>query len=423
MALSNHLLERLARHVVRKGDLTIHFADGRTARFGDGAEPRAAFSLTDNGAARALALNPVLHLGELYMNGRLKPDGCTLTELLELLLWNTARSGPTRLGRFQEALRLLRRRIDQYNPAPRAKRNVAHHYDLDDGLYDLFLDADKQYSCAYFEQPGMSLEEAQAAKKRHIAQKLLLKPGQRVLDIGSGWGGLALSIAQATPDARVTGVTLSEHQLSISRARAEAAGLSDRVEFRLADYRALEGQFDRIVSVGMLEHVGVGFYQRYFDEVRRLLTPDGVALIHAIGRTGPPRATNPWVAKYIFPGGYIPSLSEVLPRIELAGLVASDIEILRLHYAETLRAWRERFLANRDRAAAIYSDRFCRMWEYYLASSEMAFRTGELIVFQIQLLREAGSAPLTRDYMSAPDTAAAFAASPIGTLPKKSSSK
>ncbi len=286
----------------------------------------------------------------------------------------------------------------QWNPAPRARANVAHHYDLSARLYDLFLDADRQYSCAYFARPDMSLEEAQLAKKRHIAAKLLLRPGMRVLDIGCGWGGMALTLARDY-GVQVTGVTLSEEQLKLARERAAKAGLSDRAEFHLMDYRDVEGPFDRIVSVGMFEHVGVPHYRAYFAKVQALLAEDGVALIHTIGRSQPPGSTSPWIDRYIFPGGYVPSLSEAMSAVEKAGLVTADIEVWRLHYAETLRHWHDRFVARQDEARALYDARFCRMWRYYLIASELTFRLNAQVVFQLQLARRQEAVPLTRDYL------------------------
>jgi cyclopropane-fatty-acyl-phospholipid synthase len=289
-------------------------------------------------------------------------------------------------------------RLLQHNSHRRSRRNVAHHYDLSGQLYDLFLDADKQYSCAFYELPGDSLETAQLNKKRRIAAKLDLKPGQRVLDVGSGWGGLSLHLAQ-TADIDVTGVTLSEEQLKIANARARDSGLSERVRFNLQDYRDVSGPFDRVVSVGMFEHVGVGHFDQFFRKLSSLLTDEGVALIHSIGRSDGPGATNPWIAKYIFPGSYTPALSEVLPAVERAGLYVTDIEILRLHYASTLADWRRRFVANWDRAKELYDERFCRMWEFYLAGCEMGFRHQGLMVFQLQVAKRVDALPLTRDYM------------------------
>ncbi len=314
-----------------------------------------------------------------------------------------SRGGMPTLG-LRNVIARLTRRLAQFNPASRSRRNVAHHYDLNGRLYSLFLDRDRQYSCAYFLRGDETLEEAQAAKKRHIAAKLCLdRPDLEVLDIGSGWGGMALTLARDY-GARVTGITLSTEQLAEATARAAAEGLSDRVKFELLDYRAMNRKFDRIVSVGMFEHVGVGHFDNFFDVVKRNLAPDGVALIHAIGRFTPPDATSAWITKYIFPGGYCPSLSEVFPAIERSGLFTTDAEILRLHYAETLRHWRRRFAANRDAITTIYDERFCRMFEFYLTASELSFRRDSLMIFQIQLANSQTAVPLTRDYIHAAET-------------------
>src|SRR3990172_3404684 len=331
------------------------------------------------------------------MNGTLTVEGGTLYDLLDLAGRNIAGldSHPLSALRtwFGKALRV----VHTYNPVPRARRNVAHHYDLSGEPYDLFLDADRQFSCAYFVGDNDSLEVAQDNKKLHIASKLLLEPGQRVLDIGSGWGGLALYLARLA-DVDVTGVTLSAEQQRVAERRAKEAGLSDRVRFHLRDYREVTGRYDRIVSVGMFEHVGIAHFGAYFRKVRELLTEDGVALLHSIGRMDPPGATDPWIRKYIFPGGYTPALSEVAAVVERSGLWIADIEILRLHYAKTLREWRRRFLANRDKACALYDERFCRMWEFYLTGCEIAFRHIGQMVFQMQLARHQDAVPLTRDY-------------------------
>jgi cyclopropane-fatty-acyl-phospholipid synthase len=296
-------------------------------------------------------------------------------------------------------MRYLFRRLQHFNPRSRARHNVAHHYDLDGRLYRLFLDGDEQYSCAYFEAQDQSLDDAQLAKKRHLAAKLRINPGAKVLDIGCGWGGLALYLAEIA-GAQVTGITLSQEQYKRAQNRAVERGLSRDTAFRLVDYRDVDGRFDRIVSVGMFEHVGVGFYDVFFRRCAELLADDGIALLHTIGRSGPPSITNPWIAKYIFPGGYIPALSEVLPAVQRAGLLVSDVEILQLHYAETLKAWRERFLAHRDEVVRLYDQRFVRMWEFYLACSEMAFRGSDMVVFQIQLAKHKGVTPATRDYIA-----------------------
>ena len=394
------LLDKYLRHLVRFGSLSVTYPDGTTQRYGAQGAQSPAVNLTvhDTATLRALALNPHLALGEAYMDETLTIENDDLHGLLELAMRNIAAGHDSWLSHLQERFRDLTRGFSQRNQARRSKSNVAHHYDLSAELYDLFLDADRQYSCAYFRTPQDTLEQAQAQKKAHIARKLLLRPGMTVLDIGCGWGGMALTLAQEH-GANVLGVTLSEEQLKIARARAEAAGLADRVRFELTDYRAVQGQFDRIVSVGMFEHVGAPNFQTYFNTVNRLLADDGVALIHTIGRFTPPGSTNPWITKYIFPGGYIPALSETAAAIERSGLITTDIEVWRLHYAETLRHWSERFLAQRAAAAALYDERFVRLWKFYLAASEQTFRFGGQNVFQIQLARDIQTVPQTRDYL------------------------
>jgi cyclopropane-fatty-acyl-phospholipid synthase len=348
-------------------------------------------------AQRAVLLDPELKLGEAYMDGALVVERGSIADVLEVLLGQGPFVTPNwELPRF---LRYVLRRLQQFNWRGRARHNVAHHYDLDGRLYSLFLDGDQQYSCAYFESPDVSLDDAQLAKKRHLAAKLRLRPGAQVLDIGCGWGGLALYLAEIT-GAQVTGITLSQEQFQRAQARAMERGHTRDTTFRLIDYRDVEGRFDRIVSVGMFEHVGVGFYDTYFRQCAKLLADDGVMVLHSIGRSSPPSITNPWIAKYIFPGGYIPALSEVLPAIERAQLLVSDVEVLQLHYAETLKAWRERFLAHRDEVLRLYDQRFVRMWEFYLACSEMAFRAGDMVVFQIQISKHKGLVPATRDYIA-----------------------
>jgi cyclopropane-fatty-acyl-phospholipid synthase len=304
-----------------------------------------------------------------------------------------------RWAKLQWWLRYLVRRARQFNPRGRSKDNVARHYDLDGRLYSLFLDADRQYSCGYFETPDTSLEDAQLAKKRHLAAKLLVEPGDRVLDIGSGWGGLGLYLAEMT-GADVTGITLSNEQFQLSNARAAEKNLARSARFLLEDYRDVPGPFDRIVSVGMFEHVGVDFYETYFRRCAELLSDDGIMVLHSIGRSHPPDVTNPWIAKYIFPGGYIPALSEVIPVIERVGLLVCDVEILRLHYAETLKAWRERFMARRDEAVRLYDERFAKMWEFYLACSEMSFRKQNMMNFQLQITKRQDVVPMTRNYIT-----------------------
>jgi cyclopropane-fatty-acyl-phospholipid synthase len=385
--------------IVKHGSLTVIRQDGKRMEFGDGTGEPVVIRFHDRTAPTEIALNPYLKLGEAFMDCRLTVDKpSTIYELLDLLTSNLGQSFAGPVFEIYGAIRRMKRRIDQRNPVGRAEKNVAHHYDLDGGIYDLFLDRDKQYSCAYFQRPGMSLEEAQIAKKRHIAAKLGIEPGMRVLDIGCGWGGMALTLAEET-GAEVVGVTLSREQLKVAQRRAEERGLGAQVEFRLQDYRLIKENFDRIVSVGMFEHVGVGHYREYFDRVTNLLTHDGAALIHTIGRLDGPGSTNPWIAKYIFPGGYIPALSEMSGVVERTGLFMTDVEILRLHYAETLREWRRRFMERRETAARIYDERFCRMWEFYLAGSETSFRNEGMVVFQMQLAKKIDALPLTRDYM------------------------
>ena len=393
------LFSSLLKTIIKHGALTVVSADGRTREFGDGQGPRVTVRLHDKSVATEMALNPYLKLGEAYVDGRLTIDPpATIYEFLDLLTANlgTRFAGP--VFEIYGALRRAKRRFDQHNPIGKAQKNVAHHYDLDGGIYDLFLDADKQYSCAYFARPDMTLEEAQTAKKRHIAAKLRIEPGMRVLDIGCGWGGMALTLAEEA-GADVVGVTLSHEQHKVARRRAEERGLAGRVDFRLQDYRTLTEHFDRVVSVGMFEHVGVGHHREYFNRVHDLMTDDGVALIHTIGRLDGPGSTNPWIAKYIFPGGYIPALSEVAGAAERSGVWMTDVEVLRLHYAETLREWRRRFIEKRETAARIYDEKFCRMWEFYLAGSETSFRNEGMCVFQMQLARKIETLPLTRDYM------------------------
>jgi cyclopropane-fatty-acyl-phospholipid synthase len=395
----NAVFKAFLRRLVRKGRLEVESADGTVETFGDGAGPVLGVKLLDHAAEWKLMLNPALSLGELYTDGRLIVTQGDLYSLLELGARDLAELEGLPWVKALNKARMAFRGLHQHNNRRRAKRNVARHYDLDARLYQLFLDSDRQYSCAYFEYPGQSLDDAQTAKKRHIAAKLLPEDGVTVLDIGCGFGGLALYLA-GVAGARVIGVTLSEEQFAVAKNRARQAGLADRVEFRLQDYRDVSETFDRIVSVGMFEHVGVDRYDEFFTKVRGLLKADGVTLLHSIGRNSVPGATNPWIRKYIFPGGYIPSLSEVLPAVERSGVYVTDIEILRLHYAETLRAWRERFMARRDEAAKLYDERFCRMWEFYLAGSETSFRVDGNMVMQLQLAKRQEFVPLARDYIS-----------------------
>jgi cyclopropane-fatty-acyl-phospholipid synthase len=376
--------------------MTVTTASGYRFTCGDGTGQPVALRFVTRAAERRVLLDPELAFGEVYTDGELIVEQGSIADVLAVAL-DQPDMAP-RWAKLQWWLRYLIRNIQQFNPRGRAKDNVARHYDLDGRLYSLFLDADKQYSCAYFETPDASLDDAQLAKKRHLAAKLLIERGHRVLDIGSGWGGLALYLADMT-GADVTGITLSHEQLEVSKARASEANRKPGATFLLEDYRDVPGPFDRIISVGMFEHVGVDHYDTFFKRCAELLTDDGVMMLHSIGRSEGPGITNPWIAKYIFPGGYIPALSEVLPCIERAGLLVCDIEILRLHYAETLKAWRNRFLARREEATALYDERFVRMWEFYLAASEMSFRKQAVMNFQIQITKRQGVVPMTRDYI------------------------
>ena len=397
------LVKASFRHMMRHGCLTILEPNGRAYTCPAHPTDRSqtgTLAFRTRRAQRRMVTNPGANFGELYMNGELEiPDG-RLYDLLELLMRNLNYGGGSPADTLMSALRHPSRKLQQLNLAGRARRNVAHHYDLDGRLYSLFLDKDRTYSCAYFPTGRETLEEAQAAKIRHIAAKLHLdRPGLDVLDIGSGWGGLAIALAR-DHGARVTGITLSTEQLEESRARARAAGLEHQVRFELMDYRDWHTPVDRIVSVGMFEHVGIAHYRRFFRTIRENLRPGAVAVIHAIGRAHGPGTTNKWLAKYIFPGGYSPALSEVVPHAEREHLWITDLEILRLHYAETLRHWRRRFAANRDTIASIYDERFCRMFEFYLAACEVTFRQADHVVWQMQLSNCNDSLPITRAYMA-----------------------
>ena len=393
-------MDRLLRYFlgqfIRRGSITFTTASGMKFTCGDGSGPQVAARFTTARAERQILLNPELQLGEAYMDGTFVMEQGSIADALAIFLGQP--DMVPRWARVQWWLRYLGRRARQLNLRSRSRDNVAHHYDLDGRLYSLFLDADRQYSCAYFASPEMTLDDAQIAKKRHLAAKLLLKRGDRVLDIGSGWGGLGLYLAEMT-GADVTGVTLSTEQLQVSNARAAEQHLERSARFLLQDYRDIPGPFDRIVSVGMFEHVGVAFYETFFKRCAELLSDDGGMLLHSIGRSTGPDVTSPWIRKYIFPGGYIPALSEVMPAIEKAGLLICDMEILRLHYAETLKAWRDRFMARREEAVRLYDETFARMWEFYLAASEMSFRVQNMMNFQLQLTKRQGIVPMTRDYI------------------------
>ncbi|MFT8522536.1 class I SAM-dependent methyltransferase [Gluconobacter oxydans] len=395
------ILDFVLRKFIQTGSLRVTFSDG-TVRTYRGRKPglEAGLQLLNKQAERALIINSGLAFGEEYMAGSIVPDGCTLETLLTVLMENINGHGHV-FEEIEDRLRYVTRAWKTLNSLKKSRSNVAHHYDLNGTLYDLFLDKDRQYSCAYFAREDMTLEEAQIAKKRHIASKLNLdRPGLEVLDIGCGWGGMALTLAKDY-GAKVLGITLSREQLEVARKRAKEEGLEGQVRFELIDYRNLHQQFDRIVSVGMFEHVGPPQFEAFFKQLKACLKPDGVALIHSIGRMDGPGTTNPWIQKYIFPGGYSPALSETLAAIERSGLWMTDCEVLRLHYARTLAEWRKRFDANRDKIQALYDERFVRMFEFYLVGAELAFRVQGHMNFQLQLTRSIDAVPFTRDYMFA----------------------
>jgi cyclopropane-fatty-acyl-phospholipid synthase len=397
------LVEKLLSRAKLTGRLEMIDADGVRHVFGNGQGPDICVRLTDKALHTKIFLHPELVVGEAYTDGTFIVERGTLRDFLVFFFENKRAIRGHPLQKLVNTTLKRVKRLHQRNDASLARANVSHHYDLSNDLYKLFLDRDMHYSCAYFED-GDDLEAAQQRKLRHIAAKLDLKPGQRVLDIGCGWGGMALYLARAA-DIEVLGVTLSTAQLELARARAKERGLDNRVRFELIDYREVTGEFDRIVSIGMFEHVGITQYDTFFAKVRDLLKPDGVALLHSIGRKTKPNSTSPWIRKYIFPGGYIPSMSEVFPSVERAGLWTTDVEILRLHYAQTLRHWYERFEANRETITNLLDERFCRMWEFYLIGSELSFTHGGHMVFQMQLTRGLETLPLTRDYLQANERA------------------
>ena len=392
------VFERMVSRLIQSGELRVTYPDGRTKSFGPGGDTTIALSIRDPATVRGLCTRPELTLGEAYMDKKIVIENDDLEGLFRLVLRNRYE---TVFPVWVRAFNRMRFRLGHWitrNTPDLARSNVAHHYDLSNDLYKLFLDEDMQYSCAYFPDLSMSLEEAQAAKKAHIAAKLMIEPGMRVLDIGCGWGGMAITLARDY-GARVTGVTLSENQLALACDRVKEAGLEEMIDLRLQDYRLLNEPFDRIVSVGMLEHVGLPHYEEYFSKVSDLLTEDGIALIHTIGLTCPPAAQSEWLVKYIFPGGYVPSLSELALPIEKSGLWNCDTEVLRLHYAYTLRHWLKRFDANLEEVRKTYDERFIRMWRYYLIACYMTFEEEQQGVFQFQLAHKQTAVPLTRDYL------------------------
>lgn len=395
-----YLLTHLFKNIIAKGSLRVFDCDGKLHAFGgQPPEPVVTMRIHDKALYRSLFFNPKMSIGEAYMDGTLTfEDGSTVYDFLVLILNNRLSVADHPMLKAAGWVNRLLKPLRQMNPIGKAQQNVAHHYDLSRELYELFLDEDRQYSCAYFYHQDETLETAQENKKRLLAAKLDLQPGQRVLDIGCGWGGMALFLAQQA-DIEVLGVTLSKEQHSVAVERAKAMGLEDRVRFELIDYRDIDGQFDRIVSVGMFEHVGVSHYDEFFSRINALLTDTGVAVIHSIGRSSPPGSLSPWIHKYIFPGAYSPALSEVVPHVENNGLWITDLEILRLHYATTLMKWYERFLKNRKEIEGLYDERFARMWEFYLLSVETSFRYGSAMVFQMQLTKRIDALPLTREYI------------------------
>ncbi|GKY86897.1 SAM-dependent methyltransferase [Sinisalibacter aestuarii] len=391
------LLDKLLAHIVRAGTLRLTLPDGTTRTYGSGA-PELALTVRDPALAARVIVNPSLAVGEAYMNEGIEIENDDLRAFFRFMIPNINAAGSPWFQRPLDATRQLVRRFRQFAPVGKAQANVAHHYDLSRELYDLFLDEDRQYSCAYFARDGMTLEEAQAAKKHHIARKLQIEPGMRVLDIGCGWGGMGLTLARDY-GAEVVGVTLSKEQHALAMGRVRAAGLEGKVDFRLTDYRNVTETFDRIVSVGMFEHVGVPHYNEYFSFVNNALKEDGLALIHTIGHVGPANEADSWITKYIFPGGYTPALSEMQKAIDKQCLVTCDVEALRIHYAKTLGAWHDRFMAHVDKARMLYDERFVRMWRWYLLSMEASFSVGTLLVYQVQLGKQLDAAPITRDYL------------------------
>lgn len=399
MVWAENILRGLLNKLVTRGSLEIELYNGTRWTFGDGSGKQIVVRIADRKVSAELIRDPEVRFGELFMDGRLDVVQGSLYELLELLLQHGVGMRKFTGRKLFLMARKFRHVLFGRNTLMRSRRNVVHHYDLNAAFYDLFLDTDRQYSCAYYAAPDMSLEEAQRAKCRHLAAKLLIEPGMSVLDIGSGWGGLGLYLAEVGEAGRVKGVTLSDEQLAIAQKRAADKGYQ-HVKFELQDYRNTRGTFDRIISVGMFEHVGPENYDTFFRKASDLLSEDGVFMLHTIGHTSTPGLTNGWITKYIFPGGHLPALSEVVTAVEKSGLMMADVEVLRHHYADTLREWRARFMAQRDKALALYDERFCRMWECYLALCEAAFRFLDVVVYQFQLTHRNDVVPITRDYIA-----------------------
>ncbi|MGE7367628.1 class I SAM-dependent methyltransferase [Neorhizobium sp. NPDC001467] len=393
-------LSHMMKSFIRKGKLTVIDADGKRHVFSGTPGLEVTMRLTDPKLYKSLVFNPELAAGEAYMDGTMRfEDGSTLKDFLTLFSVNRLSLGSYPLQKVLRAIKMRFRKRQQSNRKGQAQQNVAHHYDLGNAFYRLFLDDNMLYSCAYFREEGETLEQAQRNKLRLLAAKLGLKPGMKVLDIGCGWGDLALYLA-SLEDVQVLGVTLSKEQQALATERAQKAGLADRVTFELRDYRDVTDKFDRIVSVGMFEHVGVHHYDEFFAKINTLMPDDGVMVLHSIGHMSPPGMASPWLRKYIFPGAYSPALSEVFEVVEQNSLWVTDLEFLRVHYATTLAHWNERFQANRDKVIELYDERFARMWEFYLISAEMMFRTGSQLVFHMQLSRKRDAAPIVRDYIT-----------------------
>ena len=393
------LLARFLNKIFKKDGFILIDADKKKYIIGEPIKKEPiTIKLLDKKLHYKLLINPDLYFGEAYTDGTLQIENADITEFLDIALMNIGRNEFNYISYLMNRLRGSYRYLTNFNFIKKSKMNVSHHYDISDDLYDLFLDPKRQYSCAYFKNENDDLETAQNNKIQHIIKKLNIKKDQKVLDIGCGWGGLALEIARKT-DCEVTGITLSENQLKYATQKAKELNLDNQVKFKLIDYRELNEKFDRIVSVGMFEHVGRKFYKKFFKQVERLLKDDGVSLIHTIGSVMPPRDPHPWITKYIFPGGYTPSLSEVTKPVEKAGLVVSDIEVLKLHYSYTLKNWKLNCLKNKEKIIKMFDEKFFRMWEFYLAGCEMAFKWGDQVVYQFQLTKNYTSTPATRDYI------------------------
>jgi len=391
------IVDNLLKKILKKGHLVWIKPNGLDYEYGDKTGTPIKMRTTNDFSEIKMMMNPSLHFGESYMNGSLILEEGTIHDLLKLIFINSGSNADHWVMKVDKIIRAIRNKIVSSNYIPKSKKNVAHHYDLSDKLYDLFLDKDRQYSCAYFNSPNDTLEQAQLNKKELIAKKLLLEEGQNVLDIGSGWGGMASYLSKRS-NVNVKGVTLSEEQIAYSKRRKIDESL-DKVEYELQDYRNVEESYDRIVSVGMFEHVGTPHYQEFFNKVYHLLNETGVALIHTIGRIDQPTTNDPWIEKYIFPGGYIPALSEVMQRVEKSGLTTTDIQVLKFHYAETLKRWRYNFYDNIDKVKEFYDEKFCRMWDFYLSSSQASFEESSLVIYQLQLSKNKKTVPDSRDYL------------------------